>query len=185
MQKLLAKHVDTKANDMYKLAGAQLSKDLKKMTLGVRPLLKSVIKDALKFGKLIDQMIDGASPKEESLKLRKARSAQQEYILDQVNFLNAAWAHDLENPDSQLRAANPFAQQGIAKDDGEDSESDAVDEDSDSDSDAGSDGPKNNPDAEESSDDDSDDDTDKDSDDEAEIVDNEKDKEEPSLFVPS
>jgi hypothetical protein len=168
---------------MYKLAGAQLSKDLKKISLGVRPLLKSAIKDPLRFGKVVDQMIDGAGPKEESLKLERARSAQQEYILDQVNFLKAAWAHDLENPDSQLRAANPFAQEGAVKDGEEDDESDAVDEDSDSE--ASSDGPKKGSEdsSDEDSNEDSNDDSDKDSDDEAEDSDDGKDDEEPSLFV--
>jgi hypothetical protein len=188
MQILLANHVEKKGNDMYKVAGAQLRKDLKKISIGLKPLLRAAIKELLRFNKIIDQMIDGASPREESLQLERARSAQQEFVLDQVNFLKAAWAHDVENPESQLRAANPFEHEVAAKDDEEEDESDAADGDSDSesDSDASSGGPKKSSNTGDLSDDESDGDSDRDSDDDAENSDNEKDEEEePNLFVTS
>jgi len=186
MQSLLADHVEKKGNEMYKVAGAELSKDLKKISSGLKPLLRAAIKEILRFNKAIDQMIDGASPREESLQLERARSAQQEYILDQVAFLKAAWEHDVQNSESQLRAANPFDQERTAKDEQEDGESDAANDDSDSGSDAGSHGPKKDSDVEESSDDESCSDSDEESDNEAENSDDKKvDEEETSLFVAS
>jgi hypothetical protein len=176
MQQLLADHVERKGSGMFEQAAAQLGKELDEMIEHVRSRLKTAAKtaqDNYKGG--INDMLFNAGP--DARKPDKNKSALQKTILQKVQELEATWAHELENPETQLRANNPFAKGNHAINEGSEDEADDSDSAVDSDSDEAS---------SENDDSDSDDDSegsDADTSDSENKEDDMHKDDEPSLFV--
>lgn len=152
MQKILTTYVDKEGSGMFQKTCEQLLTELTTLTNNIEKRFKSAIQLSRQtFSKGITDMMLNAG--NDALNKSDKRSpALQADVFQMVQELEAAWARQLENPEVQLRTANPFSRNGstsqetagVHNADDSDSEMESDDEDaeaSDSDSESsGSDG---------------------------------------------
>ncbi|RDL38401.1 uncharacterized protein BP5553_02741 [Venustampulla echinocandica] len=110
MKEEFTKFFEDNADEIYSMSIQFLKKRFNIMTETNKKLLKSASSELREvIRREFEEMISNATPKPGTIKPDEEKLALQESILQKLNQLEETLQKELENPESELKAADPFA----------------------------------------------------------------------------